>query len=50
MNLPMVRVDEDYVFEGPRGEARPVDMFEGRPQSEPYLWWSWHDSYEEATR
>ncbi|MEO3760641.1 DUF899 domain-containing protein [Mycobacterium sp. B14F4] len=30
--LPMVRVDKDYVFEGPTGEARLIDMFEGRPQ------------------
>jgi len=30
--LPMVRVDKDYVFEGPDGELRLVDMFEGRPQ------------------
>jgi predicted dithiol-disulfide oxidoreductase (DUF899 family) len=31
-NLPMVEVDEDYVFEGPKGPARLVDLFEGRPQ------------------
>ena len=30
--LPMVKVDKDYVFEGPDGELRLVDMFEGRPQ------------------
>src|SRR5690349_4410195 len=30
--LPMVRIDKDYVFEGPRGEARLLDMFEDRPQ------------------
>lgn len=33
--LPMVRVDKadtDYVFEGPDGEVRLIDMFEGRPQ------------------
>jgi predicted dithiol-disulfide oxidoreductase (DUF899 family) len=30
--LPMVRVDKDYVFEGPDGELRLIDMFEGRPQ------------------
>jgi predicted dithiol-disulfide oxidoreductase (DUF899 family) len=30
--LPMVKVEKDYVFEGPEGELRLVDMFEGRPQ------------------
>ncbi len=30
--LPMVRIDEDYVFEGPEGEARLLDLFEGRRQ------------------
>jgi predicted dithiol-disulfide oxidoreductase (DUF899 family) len=30
--LPMVKVEKDYVFEGPSGEVRLVDMFEGRPQ------------------
>jgi len=30
--LPMVRVDKDYVFDGPAGKARLLDMFEGRPQ------------------
>ncbi|WNG79933.1 DUF899 domain-containing protein [Mycobacterium sp. ITM-2016-00316] len=30
--LPMVRVDKDYVFEGPCGPARLIDMFEGRRQ------------------
>jgi predicted dithiol-disulfide oxidoreductase (DUF899 family) len=30
--LPMVKVDKDYVFEGPDGELRLIDMFEGRPQ------------------
>ncbi len=31
-NLPMVEIDKDYVFEGPDGEARLIDMFEGRAQ------------------
>ncbi|MPY93323.1 MAG: DUF899 domain-containing protein [Acidimicrobiia bacterium] len=31
-NLPMVEVEKDYVFDGPKGEVRLVDMFEGRPQ------------------
>ena len=30
--LPMVKVEKDYVFEGPSGEVRLLDMFEGRPQ------------------
>ena len=28
----MVKVDKDYVFEGPDGEVRLVDLFEGGPQ------------------
>jgi predicted dithiol-disulfide oxidoreductase (DUF899 family) len=31
-NLPMVEVEKDYVFEGPDGPARLIDVFEGRPQ------------------
>jgi predicted dithiol-disulfide oxidoreductase (DUF899 family) len=31
-NLPMVEVVKDYVFEGPVGEVRLLDMFEGRKQ------------------
>jgi predicted dithiol-disulfide oxidoreductase (DUF899 family) len=30
--LPMVEVDKDYVFEGPKGSVRLIDMFEGRRQ------------------
>ena len=30
--LPMVRIDKDYVFEGPDGEASLLDLFEGRQQ------------------
>jgi predicted dithiol-disulfide oxidoreductase (DUF899 family) len=30
--LPMVLVDKDYLFQGPDGEARLLDMFEGRRQ------------------
>ena len=30
--LPMVRVEEDYVFDGPSGAARLLDMFDGRSQ------------------
>jgi predicted dithiol-disulfide oxidoreductase (DUF899 family) len=31
-NLPMVEIDKDYVFEGPNGQVRLLDMFEGRAQ------------------
>ena len=31
-NLPMVEVTKDYVFTGPDGELRLVDMFDGRRQ------------------
>jgi predicted dithiol-disulfide oxidoreductase (DUF899 family) len=30
--LPMVRIEKDYVFEGPEGEATLSDLFEGRRQ------------------
>jgi predicted dithiol-disulfide oxidoreductase (DUF899 family)/ketosteroid isomerase-like protein len=30
--LPMVRVDKDYVFDGPHGPARLLDLFEGCQQ------------------
>jgi predicted dithiol-disulfide oxidoreductase (DUF899 family) len=30
--LPMVRIDKDYVFDGPDGEASLLDTFEGRRQ------------------
>jgi predicted dithiol-disulfide oxidoreductase (DUF899 family) len=30
--LPMVEIVKDYVFEGPDGEARLLDLFEGRRQ------------------
>ena len=30
--LPMVRIAKDYVFEGPRGKVRLLDLFEGRSQ------------------
>lgn len=30
--LPMVRVDADYVFEGPMGDVGLIDLFEGRGQ------------------
>src|SRR5919106_3757004 len=31
-NLPMVEVEKDYVFDGPDGPVRLIDMFEGRRQ------------------
>jgi predicted dithiol-disulfide oxidoreductase (DUF899 family) len=30
--LPMVRIEKDYVFEGPKGSATLLDLFEGGPQ------------------
>jgi predicted dithiol-disulfide oxidoreductase (DUF899 family) len=30
--LPMVKVEKDYVFDGPDGEVRLLDLFDGRPQ------------------
>ena len=30
--LPMVRIDKDYVFEGPDGKGSLLDLFEGRRQ------------------
>src|ERR671918_2228593 len=30
--LPRVRIEKDYVFEGPGGEATLLDLFEGRRQ------------------
>src|SRR5215212_12187529 len=30
--LPMVKVEKDYVFEGPDGEVGLLDMFDGRRQ------------------
>jgi predicted dithiol-disulfide oxidoreductase (DUF899 family) len=30
--LPMVKIEKDYVFEGPQGEVSLLDLFEGRRQ------------------
>src|SRR6266576_1625680 len=30
--LPMVRIDKEYVFEGPNGKPSLLDLFEGRRQ------------------
>ena len=32
LELPMVRLEKDYSFQGPHGEVSLLDMFEGRPQ------------------
>jgi predicted dithiol-disulfide oxidoreductase (DUF899 family) len=32
LTLPWVRVDEDYVFDGPQGKLRLADLFQGRSQ------------------
>jgi predicted dithiol-disulfide oxidoreductase (DUF899 family) len=34
--LPWTRVDKDYVFDGPRGQARLADLFDGRSQLATY--------------
>ena len=31
-DLPMVEIEKDYMFDGPNGAVRLIDMFEGRPQ------------------
>ena len=30
--LPMMRIDKDYLFDGPDGKVRLLDLFDGRPQ------------------
>jgi hypothetical protein len=35
--LPMVKVDKEYIFEGPEGEVGLPDLFEGRRQPSPRL-------------
>ena len=40
--LPMVRIDKDYVFEGAEGKVSLPDLFEGRSQLIVYhLMWRW---------
>ena len=40
--LPMVKIDEDYVFEGAEGKVSLPDLFEGRTQLIVYhLMWRW---------
>ncbi|WP_106178274.1 DUF899 domain-containing protein [Prauserella shujinwangii] len=43
--LPMVRVDKEYVFEGPGGPATLLDLFEGRRQLITYCF-MWHGAGE----
>ena len=31
-DLPMVEIDKDYIFDGPNGAVRLIDLFEGRRQ------------------
>ncbi len=50
--LPMVEITEDYVFQGPDGPARLLDLFEGRPQLIVYPFMfdpSWEDGCSSGT-
>ncbi len=50
--LPMVEITEDYVFQGPDGPARLLDLFEGRPQLIVYHFMfdpSWEDGCSSCT-
>ncbi|MGH8179040.1 MAG: DUF899 domain-containing protein [Steroidobacter sp.] len=44
--LPMVKVDKDYIFEGPAGKVRLIDIFEGRRQLyiHHFMWIDAHDT------
>jgi len=40
--LPMVRMDKEYLFEGPDGQVRLADLFAGQPQLIVYhFMWRW---------
>jgi len=42
--LPMVRIEKDYVFDGPNGKASLLDLFEGRLQLIIYhFMWLWDE-------
>jgi predicted dithiol-disulfide oxidoreductase (DUF899 family) len=42
--LPMVRIEKDYVFDGPNGKASLLDLFEGRLQLIIYhFMWLWQE-------
>lgn len=45
--LPMVRIDKDYVFESPAGKASLVDLFEGRRQLLVYHF-MWNEGWEDG--
>src|SRR5579871_37378 len=50
--LPMVKIDKEYVFEGPDGQARLLDLFDGRRQLILYHFMfdpSWEDGCEGCT-
>jgi predicted dithiol-disulfide oxidoreductase (DUF899 family) len=47
--LPMVRIDKDYIFEGPDGKASLLDLFEGRRQLVIYHA-MWNPEWERACR
>lgn len=42
-SLPAVKIDKNYVFEGPEGLARLIDLFEGRSQLIVYHFMWLHD-------
>jgi predicted dithiol-disulfide oxidoreductase (DUF899 family) len=51
-NLPMVEIEKDYVFDGPNGDVRLIDMFEGRLQLIMYHFMfdpSWEDGCSSCT-
>jgi predicted dithiol-disulfide oxidoreductase (DUF899 family) len=42
--LPMVRIEQDYVFDSPTGQVRLVDLFDGRHQLIVYhFMWRWEN-------
>jgi predicted dithiol-disulfide oxidoreductase (DUF899 family) len=50
--LPMVEIDKDYVFDGPKGPTRLLDMFDGRVQLVIYHFMfdpSWDDGCSSCT-
>ena len=50
--LPMVEIDKDYVFDGPKGQARLLDLFDGRTQLIVYHFMfdpSWEDGCPSCT-
>ncbi|MEU8269094.1 DUF899 domain-containing protein [Sphaerisporangium sp. NPDC049002] len=47
--LPMVEIDKEYVLQGPHGEARLIDLFDGRRQLMVYHFMWIHDADEGCT-